>query len=115
MLTLLSLDISSSMKMALASLCSEQSRAKSITAFLMMEHESSFLGQEMMMVARNRAVDGFGFYLHVRQKGTSSSIVGTSRRLKSNIKHNQAMHRMPKPLLRAGFATGDGGRYAQKE
>jgi hypothetical protein len=50
----------------------------------------------------------------VRQKGTSSSTVGTSRRLKSNIKHNQTMHRMPKPLLRAGFATGDGGRYASK-
>jgi 3-oxoacyl-(acyl-carrier-protein) synthase len=25
--------------------------------------------------------------------------------------HNQAMHRMPKPLLRDGFVTGDGGRY----
>ena len=25
---------------------------------------------------------------------------------------NKAMHRMPKPPLRFGFATGDGGRYA---
>jgi hypothetical protein len=25
--------------------------------------------------------------------------------------HNQAMHRMPKPPLRSGFVTGDGGRY----
>jgi len=24
--------------------------------------------------------------------------------------HNHAMHRMPKPLLLAGFATGDGWR-----
>jgi len=25
------------------------------------------------------------------------------------------MHRMPNPSLRCGFATGDGGRYAQGE
>lgn len=28
------------------------------------------------------------------------------------LEHNQAMHRMPKPPLRCGFVTGDGGRYA---
>jgi len=28
--------------------------------------------------------------------------------------HNHAMHRMPKPLLLAGFATGDGWRYEYK-
>jgi hypothetical protein len=27
------------------------------------------------------------------------------------MKHNQAMHRMPKPPLCDGFGTGDGGRY----
>lgn len=33
-------------------------------------------------------------------------------RLMGSNPHNQAMHRMPKPLLRAGFVTGDGWRYA---
>lgn len=28
-------------------------------------------------------------------------------------KHNQTMHWMPKPPLRYGFVTGDGGRYAK--
>lgn len=29
--------------------------------------------------------------------------------------NNQAVHRMPKPPLRAGFVTDDGRRYALKE
>lgn len=28
---------------------------------------------------------------------------------------NQAMHRMPNPPLRSGFATGDGGRYNARQ
>ena len=85
-------DTSSSMKMALDFLYSEQSRAKSTTAFLMMEDESSFRGLEMMMVARNLAVVGFSFYLHAQRKENSSFIVETSRLWKSNIKHNQTRH-----------------------
>lgn len=60
-------------------LYSEQLRAKLTTAFLMVEDESSFLGLEMMMVARNPAVVGFSFYLHAQRKGNSSFIVETSR------------------------------------
>jgi hypothetical protein len=29
--------------------------------------------------------------------------------------YNLAMYRMPKPLLRAGFVTGDGGRYEYRQ
>jgi len=37
--------------------------------------------------------------------------IGSSR----YMLHNQAMHRMPKALLRAGFVTGDGGRWAARQ
>ena len=80
------------MKMALAFLYSEQSRAKLTIAFLKMEEESSFLGLEMMMVAKNPDVVGFSFYLHAQRKENSSFIVETSRLWKSNIKHNQTRH-----------------------
>lgn len=79
-------------------LYSEPSRAKLITAFLVMENESSFLGLEMMMVARNPAVVGFSFYLHDQQKVSFSFIVETSRLWRSNIKHNQASHATSFPL-----------------
>ena len=72
-------DTSSSMKMASAFLYSEQLRAKSTTAFQMMEGESSFLGLEMMMVVKSLAVVGFSFHLQIQRKGNSSFIVETSR------------------------------------
>ena len=89
---LLSLDTSSLIAMGLVFLCSVQSKDKLITAFPMMESESSFHGLEMMMAARNPGVVGFRFNLHALQKENFLFIVEMSQQWKSSIKHTQVSH-----------------------